>query len=1608
MLPFSFSTRFFFVSVQTLTLSLGIWLLCFGQSWAQCTVAIEPVVSKCYNTTAGSRATISVEVSWTNTTPSTIVITAGALSRTLITGSVSLTYQGPITTTGTGALSLTGVQPIVSPQLVTFELPANGASVNVSASYTGQPGCTAATSVTMPVACAKQACTTSTTALQGSVFRDFGADGLRGPTESLGIDGVNVRAVACDGTIYTGTTDINGDYRLSVPASQYPVRVEFTNIPAATGFGTRRGADGGTTVQFVDAPSCNNSLGLLSPADFCQENPSAFVPCYVNGDPLATPPTGLAATAVAGTTDAFVSFDYGATGTKGSAPITMEATAAQVGTVWGVAYDKTRDRVYSSATIKRHAGLGPLGLGGIYITDPATNVTSPLLSVTALGVNVGTILTNPARGLTADKTAPSVDTEGWVKIGKVGIGDIDLNENDRRLYFTNLFDKRVYYLNFSGTSGTPTVTLGGSFSLPVTCTNGELRPFALKVYDNRVFVGAVCDASVSQSKSDLRAYVLAFDPVTNTTTQVMDFPLTYPKGPPFLNITGGNTLGSDRAGWYPWTTRANPGAEFLTKSYVNGANRFLQYPEPIFTDIEFDLDGSMILGFGDVTGLQGGLNNYSPDPAAATSLTATAFAGGDLLRAFSSGTGSTFILEDNARAGDVTGSGVNNAQGPGLGEFYNDDFFNAVGRLVHTEIVFGGVALRPGSGEVMTTVMDPINGFNNAGGVRKLNNTTGQTNSAFELYASLRGDAGTFAKAVGLGDLELTCQRPTYLQIGNRVWKDTDGDGEQDACEEPLPGVRVALYRSGTLVTTTLTDANGEYYFTYEPASSTLTYPGATSALLPETAYQIAFGQGGQWGSDILSVDGGRYRLTTPNSITGGARSDRSDSDAQIVSVGGILLPVISITTGLEGSVNHTFDAGFVCLPASAVASVTAATCNGVTARSNAVVSLSAIQNANRVFLVTTGGAIPSYTATGSQPVSASAASFTGLANPTSISGQSYSVVLYNGPCCFTVLQTVLPRTDCACSVSLTLGTPVCNSVTNQYIISGSVSFTNAGNTLTISDGAATTTVSATGISPQSFTLSGSSLVSDASIHTLTATASSTASCTVSSTYTAPESCSAAPPCSATVAVTRGLCQSATNTYSATAVVRLTNPTPGVLTLTSTATPTTFTANVPAGLSSYSFTATYINTLPSTGATETVTASLTSGCAASTTYAAPVSCSVAPVCSMTAVVTNGLCQSATNTYSSTVVVSITNPTPGLLSVQNGPQSLTTNVPSGLSSFTFTPVFGSLPSTGANVTVLASLPGGCFTNTAYTTPVSCSTVPVVTYALTKVASPSRVVKGGIVTYTVSVTNTSTTSATNVVITDALSSTGATVVGSATTSAGTFTGGNWTIPVLAGGASATLQFQARLNEEGITFNTATTPDGTTASVCTSVPIQVCAGVAFQIDLSAPSGQASYQWFQNGALIPGAVGRVYSATAVGEYTVSATSSGSCPSGSCCPMIIEATPAPSLSAVAVAATCVGPTPNADGKLMLVSSSPNSVSYNVSLGSAFGTPLFDLDQSLSAVVGGVLLSGQASPLAPGQTYTFRVYAADGCYSDSTVLLPPSVCACPPPACVPFRVTRIR
>ena len=533
-------------------------------------------------------------------------------------------------------------------------------------------------------------------------------------------------------------------------------------------------------------------------------------------------------------------------------------------------------------------------------------------------------------------------------------------------------------------------------------------------------MGGVCDAlptTGTGNKSNLRASVYELNGATFT--QIFDFPLTYPKGYPAaanVNITG----------WFPWTDNFD--------DLTEGTGTTLRYPVPIFTDIEFDVDGSMVLGFGDRTGWQGGDRNYRPDGTSTTLYEVNSQAG-DILRAYSAN--GTFVLENNAKAGPNVGYGANNQQGPGFGEFYNDNWIQENGTvLYHAEEVIGGLALKPGSGDVVVTAIDPEDKHPYAGGVRYMDNTTGLVQGFYTVYITRGPDGspnpGTFAKATGLGDIELSCDNLEILEIGNRVWLDTDKDGVQDACEKGLKDVNVTLYKGTTKIATTKTDANGEYYFSKKSKiiAGTWSGTGVDTPIRPTTSYSLVCGTGGQItsSSDTLKVAGIGKFLLTQKDATANTGNDLNDSDAaktNFATEGGSF-PVIPVTTGTIASTDHTYDVGFYCIdPYNYKVAVTQATCTGITANSNAKVEFTAVKCADKyAFSKNSGGKFTGAVYASATAIIGTAFALNNLANPATAKGDTFCVRLYNGLCCFKDTAIVLPFKDCSCIKPVITATP--------------------------------------------------------------------------------------------------------------------------------------------------------------------------------------------------------------------------------------------------------------------------------------------------------------------------------------------------------------------------------------------------------------------------------------------------------------------------------------------------------------------------------------------------------------------------------------------------------
>ncbi len=743
-----------------------------------------------------------------------------------------------------------------------------------------------------------------TSTLGGTAWLDYDSDGVQDAAETQGQSGVTVKIYDCNGNLVaTEVTDYYGDWHYD-GAVTYPVRVEYSNLPTGAS-STFNGTNSATSVQFVSAASCAVDMGVQYGADYCQTNPPLATNCYVNGNNSS---------GTSGAGDVLVKFDYNNTGFTPSP--THIGYASEAGTTWGLAYQRETGKLFSSAYIKRHAGLGPQGTGGIYITDVAAGTTTNFVNLASLGISTGA---DPHGTLPSDKTQPSQDSLAFYEVGKRAFGDMDISDDGKYLFVVNAFTKELHRIFINNPATVPTAGDITTYSIPNPCSNSDNRPFALKYKDGKLYVGVTCSAETTQDRNDLTASVYVLDLTTGTfsASPVLSFPLNYTRGRTW-RPTAQSSL------WYPWLTD-------WTQVFVDGSNAVVTYPQPMLTDIEFDADGSMLLGIRDRIGDQLGVFNHYPNNVY---MSAEAVAGGDILRAAPNTTGSAWLLEYNGRVGSLT-SGAANAEGIGGSEFYKGDLYVG-GEPVygHYETSNGGLAILRGTGEIAMTAVDPpqesygFQGYNSAG-IRFMSNTNGSLLDGYVVYDSDTAP-GTFQKSGGLGDVELLCN-PAPLQIGNYVWIDTDKDGVQDPCETGLSGVNVNLYKmdggTTTLIASTTTNGSGQYYF-----KDYYQYGAGFDTLETGKMYFVVIGEGGQFNTstEILTISGFNYQLTSQN--TGeGTNPDLNDSDAYLYTTAGKPFtgyPVDTITIGEAGTVDHTLDFGLMCVePDLSVSPNTVAVC---------------------------------------------------------------------------------------------------------------------------------------------------------------------------------------------------------------------------------------------------------------------------------------------------------------------------------------------------------------------------------------------------------------------------------------------------------------------------------------------------------------------------------------------------------------------------------------------------------------------------------------------------------------------------------------------------------
>ncbi|MVM40429.1 hypothetical protein GO730_26825 [Spirosoma sp. HMF3257] len=495
----------------------------------------------------------------------------------------------------------------------------------------------------------------SSTLTSGIVYLDGNVNGVQNSTEQ-GVGGITVNAYDANGNLVATTTTSNGNPLLNIPAGYYsfnnltagqPYRLEFVNLPQQYS-PSAYGIDNGTTVQFVQGVTQNNDLGLYAPSKICSFLPN---PRMVSGKGLVSGPTSV---------DSYDYYDRSTAGSYLAITQTNDIAYSQIGVPLGLDSQRPNNWIYMSpisTNLPAAFPPSPDGSSAIYIANyngpngtQAYQGTKLLVKLSDLGIDVGNTST----------------TLGGNPFGVQGLGGLTFSQSGDTLYSVNMSNGKlvqvdvsdVDYNNLPATKPTSALEITPPASL-ANCSGGVYRPTALTQYGGKIYMGGVCDASISKSNSDLKGVVIAFNPSTQTWSNVLSYPINFTAGD--LHVTGYTQVG--------WTA----GGNF----------------QPVLMDLAFADNGMMVIGTTNRLVYGMGTSNQQH---------------GYILGAWPQSDG-TYTLENGGQLGPYTSAAPNEtgSDGPGGEWFFEQSAYTGA----HIYTFNGGLYIKAGSNEVVMGVTDP-------------------------------------------------------------------------------------------------------------------------------------------------------------------------------------------------------------------------------------------------------------------------------------------------------------------------------------------------------------------------------------------------------------------------------------------------------------------------------------------------------------------------------------------------------------------------------------------------------------------------------------------------------------------------------------------------------------------------------------------------------------------------------------------------------------------------------------------------------------------------------------------------------------------------------------
>ncbi|WP_046772467.1 SdrD B-like domain-containing protein [Jiangella alkaliphila] len=745
--------------------------------------------------------------------------------------------------------------------------------------------------------------------ITGTIWQDYDSDGTYDTFEASGLlEGIEVYAYDADGNVAgPAITDASGNYSLPVTSDAGPWRVE-ANVPDTPEWaewrdsvvGRAAGRSNGTTVQFIDTvPATQVDFSFQTPGAFVENNPYVYLPVFRFGGH-----DGVHSTEFAG---AAHEYEAMSPNTTTAVPTSMQVPFGQIGATYGTAWQRAEEpggvgTVFASAYVRRHTGLGPGGIDAVYrVTPDGGSPASPTASadlfvnLSDYGVDLGSdsdpgALPGDPNGLrpvmALDNPAYDWlrDAQAWDTVGRTGLGAMEISNDQESLFAVNLYNRSLVEVEISRDG---TQVLGVTeHELDAYFPDGsDLRPHGISAnpLTNEMYLTVTNTAESTGNRADLHAYVYAFDPADPTNlTEVLDFPLDYNRG---------LFAGLYPASYQPWTTNSAQWATFLQGQVMYSS-------VPIVADARY-LHGDLIVGVRDLGGdLFGHLAYLAPDD---DTIVVPRSLGGELLKAGSNGDGTWSIEQNgvvNGQPGAVTNQVTLNGPNGQPGKFFMDTWVNSAEHLGATLVVPSRA-----DGIMETGIHVAEAGFQ--AGTRRYfqdNGTLVEPRGAAVIVGT--NDIGETGKGNSLGELTAMASAAP-IEIGNYVWFDNDNDGIQDPDEEPVPGATVNLYEvdadgNRTLVSTTTTDANGEYYFSSNDQDYQLqTHTDYVVGVDNPADYEPG-GPLENWYPTVPDTG-------DPNSVD----ANRNDSDGLVETTEDGDFPYAGITTGGPGENDHTIDFGY-------------------------------------------------------------------------------------------------------------------------------------------------------------------------------------------------------------------------------------------------------------------------------------------------------------------------------------------------------------------------------------------------------------------------------------------------------------------------------------------------------------------------------------------------------------------------------------------------------------------------------------------------------------------------------------------------------------------------